>query len=183
MIFNLRGKSQDFEALTNIIDIIYNTINKPLKMVEIGSYSGESTEIFLKTNKIQVLYSVDPYEPITDKKYLISKSNMDLVEQKFITRLNTYIKENKLIKIKLKSADYINMFSDIVDFVYIDGDHSYESVKNDINLWKSKINENGFIGGHDYIYGWPGVMKAVNECFTIKELKRFKDTSWLCKVK
>jgi predicted O-methyltransferase YrrM len=52
------------------------------------------------------------------------------------------------------------------DFVFIDADHSYEAVKDDIKCWKSKVRRGGWLGGHDYSRKFPGVIKAVNEAFT-----------------
>lgn len=48
-----------------------------------------------------------------------------------------------------------------LNFVYIDGDHAYESVREDIEAWYPKISPNGIIAGDDY--GWPGVKQAVKE--------------------
>lgn len=48
-----------------------------------------------------------------------------------------------------------------VDFVLIDGDHSYGAVKSDIMLWKSKIKSGGMLSGHDIDF--PEVMQAVQE--------------------
>ena len=63
-----------------------------------------------------------------------------------------------------------------LDFCYIDADHSYDSVKNDLDIWLPKIKINGIICGHDYIedglhydqndgklIGDFGVQKAVKE--------------------
>ena len=48
-----------------------------------------------------------------------------------------------------------------VDLVFIDADHSYNGCKNDILLYRSKVNKNGILAGHDIDY--PGVNRAVNE--------------------
>jgi predicted O-methyltransferase YrrM len=37
-----------------------------------------------------------------------------------------------------------------LDFVYIDGDHGYEAVINDITNYSSKVRPGGIIAGHDY---------------------------------
>ena len=42
--------------------------------------------------------------------------------------------------------------NDSFDFVYIDGNHDYESVINDINNYKPKLRKNSLIGGHDIDY-------------------------------
>lgn len=39
---------------------------------------------------------------------------------------------------------------DDLDFVYIDGNHNYEYVKKDINIYYKKILPGGIISGHDY---------------------------------
>jgi|ETNvirenome_6_85_1030632.scaffolds.fasta_scaffold08475_2 hypothetical protein len=50
-----------------------------------------------------------------------------------------------------------------MDFVYIDGDHSYEAVKQDIADWWPKIKQGGILAGHDYNDTNQGTIDAVNE--------------------
>lgn len=53
-----------------------------------------------------------------------------------------------------------------LDFVFIDADHSYEAVLEDIRCWQPKVRAGGWLGGHDYhSLKWPGVVKAVNQAF------------------
>jgi hypothetical protein len=49
------------------------------------------------------------------------------------------------------------------DMVFIDGDHSYESVKEDILTWLPKTKK--MICGHDYSMTYPGVIQAADEIF------------------
>jgi hypothetical protein len=45
-----------------------------------------------------------------------------------------------------------NMFQDeSLDFVYIDANHAYDFVKQDIELWYPKVKKGGYLWGHDYI--------------------------------
>jgi cephalosporin hydroxylase len=37
-----------------------------------------------------------------------------------------------------------------LDFVYIDGNHGYEAVLDDLAAWSPKVRTGGFISGHDY---------------------------------
>jgi hypothetical protein len=73
------------------------------------------------------------------------------------------------------SANVLQQFPDnYFDFIYIDGDHSYNGCKIDLTLSYKKIKPNGIIAGHDYemnmtktnnYYNF-GVKKAVDEfCF------------------
>ncbi len=54
-----------------------------------------------------------------------------------------------------------------LDFVFIDGDHSYEGVRSDLIAWARKVKPGGFLGGHDYNHPQEGtcygVQKAVDE--------------------
>ncbi len=63
------------------------------------------------------------------------------------------------------------MSSKNYDIIYIDGDHSYNGVKRDLEAAFNKINNNGYIMGHDYEMNMAkarqaydfGVKKAVTE--------------------
>lgn len=50
-----------------------------------------------------------------------------------------------------------------MDFVFIDGDHHYAAVVEDIRLVRELLNPGALISGHDYeLPDWPGVKKAVD---------------------
>jgi len=54
-------------------------------------------------------------------------------------------------------------FENNFDFVYIDGNHDYESVARDMKDWFPKLKSGGILCGHDYNETNPGTKKAVNE--------------------
>lgn len=68
-----------------------------------------------------------------------------------------------------------------LDFVFIDANHQYKWVKEDIQAWLPKVKKGGYIGGHDYSDsdGHKGVVQAVNESFENFEIL---ETSWLVKI-
>ena len=77
------------------------------------------------------------------------------------------------------SYNVVNNFKDNdYDFIYIDGSHTYESVKRDLELYLPKLKKGGIIGGHDYSQIWPGVIEAVNEVVGNPD-KNFIDDSWI----
>lgn len=49
------------------------------------------------------------------------------------------------------------------DIVYLDGNHDYESVVKDLNLWYPKVKKGGYFAGHDYKDRRFKVRKAVDE--------------------
>lgn len=63
------------------------------------------------------------------------------------------------------SADAVSAFPDeYFDWVYLDGNHQYDFVKNDLESFCRKTKSNGLIAGDDYgRRNWPGVTQAVDE--------------------
>lgn len=69
-------------------------------------------------------------------------------------------------KVKFLKGESNKMVEKVKDdslaFVYLDGNHSYEGVKEDLKLWLPKIKKGGVMIGHDYNHLY-GVLRAVNE--------------------
>lgn len=62
------------------------------------------------------------------------------------------------------SADAARHFADgSVDFVFLDADHVYPRIYEDIQAWLPKVKPGGIIAGHDYNHPHDGVIQAVNE--------------------
>ena len=148
-----------------------------MKMIEIGSYVGESTTIFA-TNFNQVL-AIDPFLNDYDLSD-ITCHYMYLTDVYKIFLNNIEIHKNISHIKKISDEAKYEIENDFYDFVYIDGLHTYEQVKKDISNYLPKIKKGGFIGGHDYHSNHQGVMDAINENFKIDKL--FSDTSWIVKI-
>ena len=148
---------------------------KPLIGVEIGVGFGENAKSILSILNMKMLYLVDPYVPYNDG---------------FIQHPEGYLRELEIIKkelahlpnvtfIRKKSEDAVDDIPDEIDFCYIDGNHSYEFVKKDIELYYPKIKKGGVIGGHDFNAKFPEVCKAVIEFTTKNKLKlKGEDIDW-----
>lgn len=80
-------------------------------------------------------------------------------------RLTANVKDRTVIR-ELSTEGAKQVEDKSCDIVYIDADHTYEAVKQDIETWLPKVKDGGWLGGHDYIQrrDW-GVIKAVNEAF------------------
>jgi hypothetical protein len=66
--------------------------------------------------------------------------------------------------IRKDSADAAENYLDrSVDFVFVDGDHSYEGASRDIKMWLPKLKPFGILAGHEY--NWSEVRAAVNDIF------------------
>ena len=153
-------------------DLIYNVLTFNLNMVEIGCYAGESTKMFLDSGKVQTLVAIDPF----------IENNQDVLFS--MTDVYHSFKEEVLEKytnvIFYRDFSYnvIPKLTGKYDFIYIDGEHSYEAVKQDIILSLPKIKERGIIAGHDYCSEWQSVINAVHETLGMPD-KIFQDNSWV----
>lgn len=154
-------------GLIEMINYIFEQDPSASHWVEIGSLCGESSTIFLGFNRIKKLDCIDSSEPHT---------------LKLKTKFASYIKSKRCFIHNFCSKQCAAQFkNESIDVVYIDGDHSYEGVKEDIKLYYPKLKHGGFLCGHDYSAPWPSIIQAVDE-FVLqnkKQLITFKDSSWL----
>ena len=162
------------EGLINMINWI-NTIRptSEMRIIEIGSYVGESTTIFAEHFKEVV--SVDPYMNDYDlNDAACHHASFDKVYEQFIR--NTLSVPN-IKSIKETSQNAFSILKEQEwDMVYIDGLHTYEGVSYDISHYKTIIKPGGFVCGHDY--GWGDVRHAIGQLLDDKVDATFKDTSW-----
>jgi hypothetical protein len=135
------------------LQFLYDTAKDMKYIVEIGSYKGKSTVAMLESGN-QVI-AIDHWEGSEGLK--MTGNEYD----EFIRNTKGY---DNLVIIKgdsVESAKYV----DKADMVFIDGDHTYEGVKRDIEAWSPKTK---MICGHDH--DLPEVKKAVEEAFKIDKL-------------
>ena len=166
-------------GLNNLIKELGDVSDKT--MIEIGSFIGESTIMFARNFKHVI--AIDPFLPNYDPKDPTSKFNFDDVFEEFQNRIKE--KKEKVTIYRLMSHDAVKeLNSKTYDFIYIDGLHTYDGVKNDIINYLPLVKKGGMIGGHDYGTKHPhliGVTEAVNEMLGEPD-KVFEDNSWIKKV-
>ena len=128
-------------------------------VVEVGCWKGRSTRVLLEHCKGNV-YAVDTWEGSGNYATELMAHAFNVFSE-FVDNVAEF---NNIRICKGFSKDIVSKFDDkSVDMVFIDADHSYESCKEDIELWMPKCKK--FIVGHDYNESFPGVIKAVNEKF------------------
>jgi len=121
------------------------------KGVEVGTFKGEfSREIVSKWNGN--LYMVDVWRPL-GQEYIDASNHINFGSGLYHDAINN-IKgfEDRAIMIRATSAIASDIFADeSLDFVYIDANHAYEFVKEDIDKWWPKVKKDGWICGHDFL--------------------------------
>lgn len=173
--FFMRNSSELVSGLDRLIDHCAQIVGRKMKVLEIGSYRGESSEIFLKNINVSVLTCVDSWTNGYDDSDVASYiTPMSVIENEFDVRLSPYF--DRLIKIKGRSSDVHNTVEDSYDLVYIDADHTYEGCLADISNYKDKVVAGGFLCGHDY--GHPSIIKAIEDSIGSVDCV-FEDSSWI----
>jgi predicted O-methyltransferase YrrM len=129
------------------------------EIVEIGSYRGKSTVSLglgslLLSKRKRPIYSIDPFIP-DDKDY------KEVSFDKFWANIVKSGLEHHIIPIKKYSSEAYKDSPEQISVLFIDGDHSYEGVRHDIQNYVPRVSLGGFIGFHDYGYQ-DGVTKAVD---------------------
>ena len=153
-------------------DLITYTKIPSLSIVEIGSYSGESMEVFLQTGHVREGHCVDVWTDLYDPIDRAS-AHMDVVEAVFNKRFES---TPQVHKHKGTLAQVVHTLPAMPDLVYIDGDHRYTSVMSDIDVAIRELDPS-FIAGHDYNLN--GVRRAVLDAFHGEPDSVFVDTSWI----
>lgn len=124
------------------------------KGAEIGVAYGYYSKVLLDNIPGLNLFSIDPWIKRGNKTYSMAMEILSVYKDCTILRSS--------------SMDAVKDIADeSLDFVFIDADHNYESVKEDIREWSKKVRKGGIISGHDYYVfrysGNRGVIDAVNE--------------------
>jgi hypothetical protein len=154
---------------------LHTVLNMPTKPViaEIGVFRGEYAEYLLQYFDPDVLLLIDPWSDTTicsgdhngnNVQFFNGSELYNHVLEKFKDNTNVVIVKNTS-----QDTDIIKQLS--LDMIYIDGDHSYEGVKNDLALAMKWVKKGGWVCGHDYCMNFAktsnnydfGVKKAVDE--------------------
>lgn len=144
--------------------------NKPVMGVEIGTSEGVNAGVVLANWKeITKLWCVDSW--LTYPEYTDYTLESDQTILRNACMINA-TKEPRMHIIINTSVEAAKGFEDkSVDFVYIDANHAYKYIKEDIDTWLPKIKEGGIIGGHDWDWTGPNeddycaVKRAVEDTF------------------
>ena len=141
-------------------------------IVEIGSWKGRSSKALAGATQGKV-FCVDHWrgnEELKDETYTEAlKQTPDVIFREFSAHLADEIASGKAVPVRASSVEAVPILKGLLpggkaEMIFIDGDHSYESVKRDIESVLPLLADGGLLCGHDYGV-WPGVRQAVDEAF------------------
>lgn len=156
---------------------VKNQLKGSLRVIEIGCAAGHNASDILTKLDVLEFYAVDPYECASADYHDYPDSRLIWMRKQAETRLQKY--QTKVNWIKQLSTEAVDNFSGEFDFVYVDGDHSYEAVLQDLRKYYGLVVQGGVIAGHDI--DQPEVLRAFFEFISENNINRFyiKDPDWI----
>lgn len=149
-----------------VLSLIYQIEIKTI--VEIGVFRGKNALILRKEFPHAHLYLIDPWA--TSTSYLTSGTAVSKKQEVFdeaYRRVKTLFENDPNVTlIKKTSEKAVPLLPNDLDLVFIDANHDYQVVKNQILTWQQKVRPGGILSGHNYgRKRLPGVKEAVDELF------------------
>lgn len=155
-----------YGSVSQVLHLIDN--QKDLVIAEIGVFRGESTLSLFNYCDIKKIYLIDPFnKEIADSFNPTDGTNRHINDSLFEetkSKLSKYL--DKVVFLKETSDDAFNKINDgELDFLFIDGCHTYECVYKDLVNYYPKVKSGGIISGDDFSNKFQGfgIIDAVND--------------------
>lgn len=136
------------------VEILDPLRDKPLKILEIGSWEGRSAIFFLEFLPNSKITCIDTFEGNEEQAYNLLTEKLNQLESRFDSNLSNY--GDRCEKIKSRSIPALDQLAQAnrkFDIVYIDGDHRRNAVLIDSLLCWKMVNPGGLVFWDDYLWG------------------------------
>ena len=139
--------------------------NNSINVIEIGARYGESTKLLLKHLNIKNYYIIDSYCSYDEYEHDgfndIIKDNDDKIFNEVKNNLKKYTEVTNKVHNKNANLIFYRTFSnnketiqsiknESIDLIFIDGNHSYKYVLEDLENYYPKLVKNGILCGDDF---------------------------------
>lgn len=119
--------------------------------VDVGCFFGGFTKVMAKRAKELrgKVFSIDTFKGAMEAHIDICKKYN--IKEMFIRNMTERNLMDVIVLMEKSSLEACKEFGDeSVDLVFIDADHRYSAVKEDIKCWYKKLKPGGVLCGHDY---------------------------------
>lgn len=132
------------------------------QIVEVGCFAGLTTRTLAEADPDWTIHAIDHFQGSDDLLENVARHGGPLaVYGTFCRNLREWLFRRVFVHVGT-SRQVAMVWPFAVDLVFIDADHTYEAVKEDIELWKPHVRPGGLLCGHDYRL-FEGVTQAVDE--------------------
>ncbi len=171
IIFDPQMTSYDMACLEALCEQV-----RPKHALEIGSWKGLSSSIIARYSGL--LFCVDTWQGAKEETQMCLEASKRSVLQVFLNNMKVMGLMDRIRLMVMSSQEALQIFrSPLLEFIYIDGDHSYEAVVQDL-AWFDLLCSGGILAGHDNDANHPGVQQALNEAFGDKIKLMEKSSIW-----
>ena len=126
------------------------TLTDPV-ICEVGVREGNNFDKMLIPN-IKAAIGVDIWRDTDQTGQNDNLYDQHVLDLQYREAFNKYLPQNRVRLVREFSKNAAKFFPDeTFDFIYIDADHTYEAVTEDLEAWFPKVKVGGVIAGHDYI--------------------------------
>ncbi len=140
-----------FDNRKDMIKHYANELERP-RILEIGIFKGEFFDYIVDACNPQIMDGVDFFEGIAGSGDADGNNfTYCNIGESYLQLCEKYANIFTINLHKMSSNSFFNIVNNnYYDIIYIDGDHSYEGVKSDLDNAYNKIRPGGYIMGHDY---------------------------------
>ena len=138
---------------------ILEQLNKNSKLVEVGVWKGDFSRQILNISSPKLLILVDSWtfdEKVRGCAPQVNGEeplNQHFFDQAKNDTFNKFENIQNVHILDLNSLDASNNYEDnFFDYIYIDAEHTYKAVTNDLKVWYPKLKKNGILFGDDYYW-------------------------------
>jgi len=151
--------------------------NDPIRVIEIGCAAGINALDILEQLNVTEYIIVDPYEHANAAYDDYGRARLSNMREQARRRLKKH--ESKLVWLCTTSDEAVSQIKGTVDYIYVDGDHSYEAVLTDMRNYYGFAADRFVFGGHDI--DRPDVARAFVDFVTEKAIPHYeiKDPDWI----
>lgn len=159
-----------YSKVSALIDLV-----KPPVVVEVGVAYGFHADYILQRHPDLTYVGIDPFVPgyddsdpfVRDVAALFSASPEEGMDR-LHDAVSSFLGDSHLGRFRLVRDTSVNAAAEFgegeVEFVFIDGDHSFDAVTADLESWWPKVKSGGILVGDDY--QWVGVKTAATLYFS-----------------
>lgn len=173
-----RAKVIDGWFAESELEFVAEQAKHAMVVVSIGEWHGRSGRgIADNLPEGGVMYAVDSWQGSSGEPEMHSSAKLregDHSHSWWWCNMHDLILKGKVIPVRMHShnaAITLHTMGVKADMIFIDADHSYEGVRDDVMSWRKLMKDGGLWCGHDYYlegqepFAWMGVRQCINEMF------------------
>ena len=158
-------------------DVLAGLCQNAKWIAEVGCKDGKTTGFLLSQLPQLHIIAVDPWQDIANGAESYSEWDWKRIERDF----QHHVGDNAW-RVKMKVMTSLAAAKEVedgsLDLVFVDAAHDHDNVLADIRAWWPKVKEGGMLTGHDFQHRFPGVHRALADCFNLLQVAVLPDSVW-----